>query len=342
MLILILLAAVLIVGCTPTPPATTPEGASTSSGQPPKTSDFLTYEDTTYKIKIDYPRDWKQTENEQTVVAFVSPKTSEDDMFSENLNLIMNDLSGQGLTLDTYTEVVKEQLLKTYDGIIMEESGTATLAGQPAYKVVYTVPSEKTTLKIMQVWIIKDDVSYVITFVADEEAYTDYMGTVQKMLNSFEITGSLTAEEPTTQSSSTKTGEQTQTESQKQQLTATDARFAGNWRIFSERIFYDIGGAGALGTNSGRNLEIKEDGSWNFGDSKGTWSVTPITDQDWKRWDVNSYGPTKKITFTGWNKAAADGPVEEDGGRIDFIWVIYHVEPPLVENAGTVWLKFGK
>jgi hypothetical protein len=28
-------------------------------------------------------------------------------------------------------------------------------------------------------------------------------------------------------------------------------------------------------------------------------------------------------------------------GRVDFVWVIYHVEPPLVRAPGTVHMKFG-
>ena len=118
--------------------------------------------------------------------------------------------------------------------------------------------------------------------------------------------------------------------------------FVGFWRVFSERIFYDIGGAGALGIPVTRNLEIKEDGTWQFGTSTGTWEIANITDEDWKKWGIDSYGPTRKITFNNWNNAVSNGPIEETNGRIDFIWSIYHVEPHLVQNPGTVWIKFGQ
>jgi len=125
----------------------------------------------------------------------------------------------------------------------------------------------------------------------------------------------------------------------------TSKTLSGNWRVYSERIFYDIGGAGSTTAPVSRNLEIKAegklDGSWKFGDPKGKFVISEITDEDWTRWEIDSYGPIKKITLNNWNKATADGPIEISDGRIDFIWVVYHVEPPLVENAGTIWLKFG-
>lgn len=121
--------------------------------------------------------------------------------------------------------------------------------------------------------------------------------------------------------------------------------FAGSWRAYSERIYYDRGGAGALlsiakGNAITRTLKISSDGRWEFGDSKGTWTVSAITDEDWSRWGISPYGPTRKVVLDGWNKASADGPAEEST-RVDFIWVIYHVEPPLVQNPGTIWIKFG-
>ncbi len=121
-----------------------------------------------------------------------------------------------------------------------------------------------------------------------------------------------------------------------------DSAFVGSWRVFSERIYFDIGGAGSSALPVTRNLELSSDGSWKFGDSKGTWRVLEIESGDWARWGVDSYGPSRKIVFSNWNQGVADGPVEDgEEGRVDFFWIIYRVEPPLVENAGTVWLKFG-
>lgn len=74
----------------------------------------------------------------------------------------------------------------------------------------------------------------------------------------------------------------------------------------------------------------------------GTFSIHVIADEDWKRWNIEPYGPTMKIFLSGWNEIGGEGPIEEANGRVDVFWVIYRVTPPLVQKPGTVWSKFGR
>ncbi|MBI5158621.1 hypothetical protein HY992_00700 [Candidatus Micrarchaeota archaeon] len=69
-----------------------------------------------------------------------------------------------------------------------------------------------------------------------------------------------------------------------------------------------------------RKLELASFGSWNFGDSSGTWSVEEASEEDWKEWGVEPYGPTKKLVLNGWSGDKASGPIEESDERIDFFW----------------------
>ena len=319
---IILVLLVLIIGCaTESPESKLPPKIKQSESAKIIPSDFLTYENSDYGIKIKYPSDWQQTENEDVIVAFLSRKTDASEAVQENLGLTMNDLAGQGLTLQKYNEIAIEQLKQTFPDIKIIESGSTVLSNNPAYKVVFTASN----LKFMQAWTIKNDLAYVWSFVSTKSSYSDYLGTIQTMLDSFEITKNIRGDAEDTKAS----------------IADSDPAFVGSWRIFSERIFYDIGGAGSAAVPVTRNLELLKDGTWKFGDSNGTWTVTEITNDDWTRWGINPYGPSRKITMDGWNKATADGPIEEEKSQIDFIWVIYHVEPPQVQNAGTVWLKFG-
>ena len=65
------------------------------------------------------------------------------------------------------------------------------------------------------------------------------------------------------------------------------------------------------------------------GTSLGTYKVAPITATDCKHWC---------------KQGTAVGPIETERvkGRlyVDFLWVIYHEHPPIVQYPGTVWLKF--
>lgn len=128
-----------------------------------------------------------------------------------------------------------------------------------------------------------------------------------------------------------------------QAVTPEEQALLGPWRTFSARLFYDAGGAspvaGMLGL--GDQLFLASDGSWRFGSSAGRWAVAAITASDWQKWRVKPYGPTRKVVFAGWNHGVADGPVEEDNGRVDFFWVIFRVAPPTVSAPGQVDMKFG-
>ena len=117
--------------------------------------------------------------------------------------------------------------------------------------------------------------------------------------------------------------------------------FVGKWRIYSEYIYYDTGGSNWLDTPSTRQLELKSGGKWTFGSSTGTWEIKEITEADWANWGVDSYGPTRKMVLNNWNKVGADGPIEETESGVDFIWVIYRAEPPVVQVPGQIQIKFG-
>ena len=292
--LLILIFLVLIIGCaTESPESKLPPKIKQSESAKTAPSDFLTYENPDYGVKIKYPSDWQQTETEDLIVAFLSPKTDASDAVQENLGLTMNDLAGQGLTLQKYNEIAIEQLKQTFPDIKIIESGSTVLSNIPAYKVVFTASN----LKFMQAWIIKNNLAYIWSFVSTESSYSDYLGTIQTMLDSFEITRNIRAET-----------EELKAET-KASIADADPAFLGSWRIFSERIFYDIGGAGSAAVPVTRNLELLKDGTWKFGDSKGKWTVTEITAADWTRWGINEKGEKVEISDSQRYKMCGNGVV---------------------------------
>src|SRR4030066_1335779 len=327
-----LVIIVLLLGCIETWPTDKNNNVSEDNESPKNR--FLIHEDPVYKVKISYPQTWKLVSTEENIFAIQSPKESVSDTFQENLNLVMNDLSGQQLTLDAYKDLAIESIRQAIMDFSLIEFGPATLAKNPAYKIVFTGTADKHKLKFMQVFTAKNDISYVLTFAFEVDAFTEYLDTAQRMLDTFEITGDI-IREPKDKPADEVMRRETPIND------GRDAALVGLWRVYSERIFYDIGGGGALGIPVTRNLEIISDGTWKFGNSKGTWVISGIIEDDWKKWGIPPYGPKRKITLKGWNDAIADGPVEETERSVDFIWVIYHVMPPLVQNAGTAWLKFG-
>ena len=121
---------------------------------------------------------------------------------------------------------------------------------------------------------------------------------------------------------------------------AAPVEFVGDWRVYSETLFYDAGGSGGSDSSASttRELSLNDDGAWEFGSSNGTWYVTTIDAADWNRWGVEDYGPQRKVVLEGWNDDVADGPIEESEAGVDFLWVIYRVDEP---SPGVVQMKFG-
>jgi len=66
-------------------------------------------------------------------------------------------------------------------------SNSTSLAGLPAHDLVYTATQTGHDLKFMQIFTIKESKDFVITFGTLSTAFSNYLPTIQKMINSFEF-----------------------------------------------------------------------------------------------------------------------------------------------------------
>ncbi len=123
-----------------------------------------------------------------SVVMFLSPLENPEDKFRENLNVVIQDLSSQPLSLDEFTKFSLEQLDQIITMFRIEESVTdATLDGNPARKIVFNSVMGKYNLKTMQVWAIKGNEAYVLTYAAQSSKYFNYLSIIEHMVISFKI-----------------------------------------------------------------------------------------------------------------------------------------------------------
>ena len=81
------------------------------------------------------------------------------------------------MTLEQYTNTQ----ISSVEGQILESNGT-TLGNLPAHEIVFT----NNGLKTMQVWTLKDDKVYTITYVAEEDDYENDLRIAQRIIESFE------------------------------------------------------------------------------------------------------------------------------------------------------------
>lgn len=150
---------------------------------------FLSYNNSTYGFQIGYPANWKVVQGFMgSVVAFASPLENANDKFSENLNLIIQDLTPYpGMSLEKYEEITLNQLRNIITDYKLVYKGNSALADRPSRTIVFTGRQGIFQLKFMQVYMINDNRAYVITFGAEETEFTRYEDTAKRMISSFQI-----------------------------------------------------------------------------------------------------------------------------------------------------------
>jgi hypothetical protein len=129
----------------------------------------------------------------QVIVAFISPAEDESDVFGENLNIVIENISAASpISLNDYVNAGIENLKDGFQHLTIVQPPTEiTIDGKPAMTVVYTGTSPlhaSLTGKILQVFTIKGDSGYILTFTSTPETYSTYAPTFEKILQSFKIT----------------------------------------------------------------------------------------------------------------------------------------------------------
>jgi eukaryotic-like serine/threonine-protein kinase len=75
----------------------------------------------------------------------------------------------------------------TQDFKIVVFDTNATLADNPAYKLVYTGVEEGVNLQAMIILTIKGDNAYIVSYIAEPTKFSHYLPILQKMINLFQI-----------------------------------------------------------------------------------------------------------------------------------------------------------
>ena len=180
----------------------TAESIPQSLGSPPLTSSssyqnetnvhFLTYQNSSDGIRIQYQSNWKKVDHGDNAsipshtIEFLSPMTANDtfqenvfvrvDPFPQNLRqLVVAEVSG------FKTQAVNFMLLNSVPSI---------LADNPAQILVFKYSNflpQFNTLKAMIVLTVKDQKAYAISYVAESSKYSEYLPTIQEMINSFRV-----------------------------------------------------------------------------------------------------------------------------------------------------------
>ena len=146
---------------------------------------WITYTESINKFTIRYPEEWTQTNNNR--LAFLSPKENDKDQFQENVNIILQDLSKQPMTLDQYTEISKKQIVDNLGSNAIVSLKSLTMAGQQAKEFVYDMNYQGKNLKVKQYWFIKNNTAFLFSYTAESPKFDKYQAIADNIIKSFKF-----------------------------------------------------------------------------------------------------------------------------------------------------------
>lgn len=149
---------------------------------------YTTFTSQKYGFEMQYPKDWTKSEGEQgTVILVKSPKEDSLDTFTENINVVTEDLSAKDISLEAYMDAAVSNVEKYIENVDISNQTKTKLGGKDAYVVIYTGISNGLDLKWRQTIAINNKSAYIVTFTALEDDYSKYEKTAQEITNTFKF-----------------------------------------------------------------------------------------------------------------------------------------------------------
>jgi hypothetical protein len=152
---------------------------------------FVKYENPNHKIKIMYPSDWKIEEG--TVphfsVSFIAPSKTNSNSPPALLRLGVDNLPSPGVLLENFTHDQINDLKQNYPILTLWQLNS-TFVGKdtPAKQLVFSATDSKQhEAKAIQVFAIKNNISYHITYIAKPVVYSEFLPIAKRMIDSFKI-----------------------------------------------------------------------------------------------------------------------------------------------------------
>jgi hypothetical protein len=143
-------------------------------------------------FRLQYPESWELDTSEQwgTAVMLFSPIENEVDKFSENVNVLVQNLAGQNIDLEKYKQITEQQIATlATDGKIVESAIVRTTEGEH-FRIIYTMTQGMFKLTTTSVCFIRDEKAYLVTFSSETAQYEHYKKTGEEILASFTLTRS--------------------------------------------------------------------------------------------------------------------------------------------------------
>jgi len=138
-----------------------------------------------YSLK--YPSDWELNQSGQMGTSFIlfSQLESDADKFRENINLVIQDLTGYNLNLDKYIDVTLGQIKSMISNPKISVNQRVRSGNGEFHKLVYSGNQGVFNLTFEQyIWVYKNR-AFVLTFTSEQEKFEKFKLEGERILNTF-------------------------------------------------------------------------------------------------------------------------------------------------------------
>lgn len=149
----------------------------------------LNYENGQYGFALKYPAAWSFAENQGGAAAvFYSPKETALDIFQENVNIVVQDISRNPMSLDKYTETAITQMQAVF-GTNLEilDSSAIFIGNRPAHQFIFIGKGPDGDLQYQCRWTLVGTTAYQITYTAIASGYQRHLAEAERIMGSFRI-----------------------------------------------------------------------------------------------------------------------------------------------------------
>ncbi len=157
---------------------------------PAKKTEFQTYEDKNNHFSINYPSDWSvDTRQKDVSVMFEALKESDQNIYTENISVTAFSLPVEATSpMENYKNGIIETVKKQSPGIEIINTSSLTINNLPALKIEYKGKRDNIELAYQMTYVFKGKMGYVIVFAYINGDLNKYSSTVDKVINSFNVT----------------------------------------------------------------------------------------------------------------------------------------------------------
>ncbi len=155
--------------------------------QSPSSEEFKKYTGDGFELM--YPQSWELNTSKQygAAVILFAPVEGSSDKFRENVNVLIQDLTGQQIDLAKYKAITDQQFSNLGPAIEVAESVVVNSTKGHVYRAKYKLKQGDFLMQLMAECYIKDEKAYLITFTAEVSQFEKYAEYCKKILDSFRV-----------------------------------------------------------------------------------------------------------------------------------------------------------